>query len=126
MWRRMGEVLAPAWGDWGHEPICRVGRDCAVRAQVRRASGKRAADASADGASLLPPGAAQVVHGERNRGGSVWKFSMKDKLDRLNITVLLGGPSAEREISLKSGAAVARALRSWAIRFTRSIREPVS
>jgi D-alanine-D-alanine ligase len=44
--------------------------------------------------------------------GSVWKFSMKDKLDRLNITVLLGGPSAEREISLKSGAAVATALRS--------------
>jgi len=31
---------------------------------------------------------------------------------RLNITVLLGGPSAEREISLRSGAAVAKALRS--------------
>jgi len=37
---------------------------------------------------------------------------MKDKLDRLNITVLLGGPSAEREISLKSGACVTGALRS--------------
>src|SRR4051794_9330879 len=32
--------------------------------------------------------------------------------ERLNITVMLGGPSAEREVSLRSGAAVARALRS--------------
>lgn len=32
--------------------------------------------------------------------------------DTLNITVLLGGPSAEREVSLRSGAAVAQALRS--------------
>ena len=31
---------------------------------------------------------------------------------RLNITVMLGGPSAEREVSLRSGAAVAAALRS--------------
>ena len=30
----------------------------------------------------------------------------------LNITVMLGGSSAEREVSLRSGAAVARALRS--------------
>jgi D-alanine-D-alanine ligase len=30
----------------------------------------------------------------------------------LNITVMLGGPGAEREVSLRSGAAVARALRS--------------
>ena len=30
----------------------------------------------------------------------------------LNLTVLLGGPSAEREVSLRSGAAVAAALRS--------------
>ena len=30
----------------------------------------------------------------------------------LNITVLLGGPSAEREVSLKTGAAVAAALRA--------------
>src|SRR5262245_56891676 len=32
--------------------------------------------------------------------------------EKLNITVMLGGPSAEREVSLVSGAAVARALRS--------------
>jgi D-alanine-D-alanine ligase len=32
--------------------------------------------------------------------------------DKLNITVMLGGPSAEREVSLRSGDAVARALRS--------------
>ena len=32
--------------------------------------------------------------------------------DRLNITVMLGGPSAEREVSLRTGEAVARALRS--------------
>src|SRR5215467_8560419 len=31
---------------------------------------------------------------------------------RLQITVMLGGPSAEREVSLRSGAAVAQALRS--------------
>ena len=31
---------------------------------------------------------------------------------KLNIAVLLGGPSAEREVSLRSGAAVAKALRS--------------
>jgi D-alanine-D-alanine ligase len=31
---------------------------------------------------------------------------------RLNITVMGGGPSAEREVSLRSGAAVGRALRS--------------
>ena len=31
---------------------------------------------------------------------------------KLNIAVLLGGPSAEREVSLRSGAAVASALRS--------------
>jgi D-alanine-D-alanine ligase len=33
-------------------------------------------------------------------------------MNHLNITVMLGGPSAEREVSLRSGAAVARALRS--------------
>lgn len=32
--------------------------------------------------------------------------------NRLNITVIAGGPSAEREVSLRSGAGVARALRS--------------
>jgi D-alanine-D-alanine ligase len=32
--------------------------------------------------------------------------------EKLNITVLLGGPSAEREVSLRSGAAAAKALRS--------------
>lgn len=33
-------------------------------------------------------------------------------INRLNIVVMLGGPSAEREVSLRSGASVARALRS--------------
>jgi len=32
--------------------------------------------------------------------------------DKLKITVMLGGPSAEREVSLRSGAAVAQALRT--------------
>ena len=31
---------------------------------------------------------------------------------KLNITVMLGGPSAEREVSLRSGAGVVKALRS--------------
>jgi D-alanine-D-alanine ligase len=33
-------------------------------------------------------------------------------IERLKIAVMLGGPSAEREVSLRSGAAVAKALRS--------------
>ena len=33
-------------------------------------------------------------------------------MEKLNITVMLGGPSAEREVSLRSGTAVARALRT--------------
>src|SRR5882724_10868641 len=37
---------------------------------------------------------------------------MKQAPGKLNITVMLGGPSAEREVSLRSGAEVARALRS--------------
>jgi D-alanine-D-alanine ligase len=32
---------------------------------------------------------------------------------KLNITVMLGGPSAEREVSLRTGTAVARALRTF-------------
>ena len=32
--------------------------------------------------------------------------------EKLNVTVMLGGPSSEREVSLRSGAAVAKALRS--------------
>src|SRR6266568_3550242 len=32
--------------------------------------------------------------------------------EHLNIVVMLGGPSAEREVSLRSGGAVAQALRS--------------
>ena len=31
---------------------------------------------------------------------------------KVKVTVMLGGPSAEREVSLRSGAAVAQALRS--------------
>ena len=37
---------------------------------------------------------------------------MNLRLEQLNITVMLGGPSAEREVSLRSGAEVAKALRS--------------
>src|SRR3954470_7152296 len=37
---------------------------------------------------------------------------------KLNITVMLGGPSAEREVSLRTGAAVAGALRSLGHRVT--------
>ena len=33
-------------------------------------------------------------------------------MPRLNVTVMLGGPSAERNVSLSTGGAVARALRS--------------
>jgi D-alanine-D-alanine ligase len=33
-------------------------------------------------------------------------------MNKINIVVMLGGPSAEREVSLRSGAAVAKALRS--------------
>ena len=37
---------------------------------------------------------------------------MNSGVRKLNITVMLGGPSAEREVSLRSGAEVAKALRS--------------
>ncbi|HCL92521.1 MAG TPA: D-alanine--D-alanine ligase [Verrucomicrobiota bacterium] len=37
---------------------------------------------------------------------------MNSSLTKLNITVMLGGPSAEREVSLRSGAGVVKALRS--------------
>lgn len=40
------------------------------------------------------------------------KIHQPEVTKKLNITVMLGGPSAEREVSLMSGAAVARALRS--------------
>lgn len=35
-----------------------------------------------------------------------------NSIQRLNVTVMLGGPSAEREVSLRTGRAVAAALRS--------------
>jgi D-alanine-D-alanine ligase-like ATP-grasp enzyme len=37
---------------------------------------------------------------------------MKNDPGKLKITVMLGGPSAEREVSLRSGAGVVKALRS--------------
>ena len=37
---------------------------------------------------------------------------MKEQPGKLNIVVMLGGPSAEREVSLRSGAGVVKALRS--------------
>src|SRR5438552_10352075 len=37
---------------------------------------------------------------------------MSGQPGKLNITVMLGGPSAEREVSLRSGAQAAQALRS--------------
>jgi D-alanine-D-alanine ligase len=47
-------------------------------------------------------------------GGKQLSCSTLEKkvAEKLNITVMLGGPSAEREVSLRSGAAVAKALRS--------------
>src|SRR5271170_6468753 len=51
--------------------------------------------------------------------GLNWKRKLKSSAKaeqampkNLHITVMLGGPSAEREVSLRSGAAVARALSS--------------
>ncbi len=39
-------------------------------------------------------------------------FQRSSVSEKLNIVVMLGGPSAEREVSLRSGTAVAKALRS--------------
>jgi D-alanine-D-alanine ligase len=44
--------------------------------------------------------------------GTVCSSRLKPMLEKRKITVMLGGPSAEREVSLRSGAAVAQALRS--------------
>ena len=44
---------------------------------------------------------------------------MNTDLQNMNLTVLMGGDSAEREISIKSGTAVADALESAGARVTR-------
>src|SRR5438132_901917 len=49
---------------------------------------------------------------DNNRKAASKPRSSQPANHALRITVMLGGPSAEREISLHSGAAVARALRS--------------
>jgi D-alanine-D-alanine ligase len=43
---------------------------------------------------------------------------MKEKLKDLHLVVLMGGPGSEREVSLRSGAAVANALRQGGYRVT--------
>lgn len=45
-------------------------------------------------------------------GGNLESCVLVKSKKKLNITVMLGGPSAEREVSLRTGAAVAKALRS--------------
>ena len=47
-------------------------------------------------------------------------------IDPWNIVVMSGGPSAEREVSLRSGAAVAQALRSLGHRVTELDPKPCS
>lgn len=44
---------------------------------------------------------------------------MSPDLQRTHVTVLMGGTSAEREVSLKSGAAVANALTLEGVQVTR-------
>lgn len=43
---------------------------------------------------------------------------MKEELKNLHLVVLMGGPGSERQVSLRSGAAVARALRDGGYRVT--------
>jgi D-alanine-D-alanine ligase len=43
---------------------------------------------------------------------------MKEELKKLHLVVLMGGPGSEREVSLRSGAAVARALAEGGYRVT--------
>ncbi|MBJ7258101.1 MAG: D-alanine--D-alanine ligase [Chthoniobacterales bacterium] len=43
---------------------------------------------------------------------------MRKELDNLHLVVLMGGPGSEREVSLRSGAAVARALAGGGYRVT--------
>jgi D-alanine-D-alanine ligase len=43
---------------------------------------------------------------------------MKQELENLHLVVLMGGPGSEREVSLRSGAAVARSLSSGGYRVT--------
>src|SRR2546425_12435901 len=50
---------------------------------------------------------------EWKRGRKTRPTPSKNRMsDRLHITVMLGGPSAEREVSLQSGAAVVKGLRT--------------
>ena len=50
----------------------------------------------------------QVLRAFPKTAVSLEKFAKKKMSRKLNITVMLGGPSAEREVSLRSGAAVAQ------------------
>ncbi len=50
--------------------------------------------------------------GAAERGRTSEWLVLSEMAEKLNVTVMLGGPSAEREVSLRSGAAVAAALRS--------------
>src|ERR1700690_3580443 len=72
----------------------------------------RICDAGAGfGRAIGDGGQADFARVSKSRG--VLGKICKEKVSRkLNITVMLGGPSAEREVSLRSGAAVAGALRS--------------
>jgi D-alanine-D-alanine ligase-like ATP-grasp enzyme len=49
---------------------------------------------------------------------------MSPDLQGTHVTVLMGGTSAEREVSLKSGAAVANALTLEGVASPASIRQP--
>src|SRR5436309_6991889 len=75
------------------------------RATVPRPSHLTASRAAGRRESVRAVGAARPGH-------VIPFFRHSDTMNKLNITVMLGGPSAEREVSLRSGAQVAAALRS--------------
>src|SRR5213594_2640779 len=75
------------------------------RATVPRPSHLTASRAAGRRESVRAVGAARPGH-------VIPFFRHSDTMNKLNITVMLGGPSAEREVSLRSGEQVAQALRS--------------
>src|SRR5881396_3926884 len=75
------------------------------RATVPRSVHLTASRAAGRGESARAVGAARPGH-------AIPFFRHSETMNNLNITVMLGGPSAEREVSLRSGEQVANALRS--------------
>ena len=67
-----------------------------------------------------------MKYGDRNKptGGECGTAAAEESVGLLDITVLMGGPSAEREVSIQSGTAIADALEKVGHKITRADISP--